>query len=175
MELIYRVMRASLYDLDPFSDFRIMEYADKVRSDFKKTTIFQDLVQKHFIPDDGNKIKFTMKPDKKFEEEKIKEQINNFSNVLKNFSANEIKKTMDDLDKFYKRMNEKDSINALPKIKPEEISIKEEYQQFKKINLDNGIPIWQFNTLTNGVIHLKIKFDTSVVPAYLRNYIPIFS
>jgi len=164
----------TLYDADPFLVFKTTEYADKLKEDFNKN-IFQDLVQEYLLTDHGNRVKFIMKPDMDFVKKQVEEEVKTLSKIQLSLTPDQIKNINADCEKLKQRQREHENIDVLPKIELKDISEVRDYPKYKKVTLDNNIPVWQFNAPTNGILHIRIKFNTQYIPSELRVYLPIFT
>jgi len=169
IQIIYQMIHPTLYDFDPYTTFQVHEYINKLKEDYKNTSIFQELIHKYLIQDNGNKIKFTMKPDINFEKEREREE----SMSLSYLSPEETEKIVKDNENLKQRRSEKDNIQVLPILDIKDIQIQSKYPKFNKI--DGHIPIWYINAHTNGITSLRIVFDTSSIPIFIKLYLPLFT
>lgn len=167
------MMNQLVHDRDPYAQFRVEEYGERAKQDFLKGTLLRELVTKHLLNDGGNKLKFTMKGDEKFEEEKAKEEAARLYENLKALKAENIKALLADNEKLIKRLNEPEDLSILPASTLKDVPLVKSYPKPKMTTLDNGIPVWQFDTEMNGITCLVLKFNTSAIPDYLRPYIPL--
>eukprot|EP01022_Parablepharisma_sp_SALTPOND_P018942 TRINITY_DN3165_c0_g1_i1.p1 TRINITY_DN3165_c0_g1~~TRINITY_DN3165_c0_g1_i1.p1 ORF type:complete len:1146 (-),score=91.33 TRINITY_DN3165_c0_g1_i1:6051-9374(-) len=173
LQLIAAMIHLALYDSDPFLVFKTTEYANKLREDFEKTRIFQDLVQKYLLNSTGNRIKFIMKPDEHFARKKVEEEERVLDRIAKSMTTEQIKNIKKDCERLKKRQEEQEDVNILPKIELKDIPAVREYPKFTKVELKNGIPVWQFDQPTNEITHIRIKFNTDSLPEALKPYLPL--
>jgi Zn-dependent M16 (insulinase) family peptidase len=116
-----------------------------------------------------------MKPDIDFVKKQIEEEAKVTNKIQLGLTPEQIKKINNDCEKLKQRQKEYENIDILPKIELKDIPEVRDYSKYTRITLDNKIPVWQFNAPTNGIVHIRIKFNTSKIPNELSVYLPIFT
>jgi len=170
------MMNYALYDADPYLVFKTTQFAEQLKSDFSRTPIFQDLITKYLLSDTlNNKIRFLMKPDPSFGKIRSESEFKQIDKLQKALTPEKIAQIKQDNENLRKRQEEQENIEILPKIDLKDIPKTREYPKFTIKNILNKIPIYFFDQPTNGIIHIRFKFDTKNIDPDLKKYLPLLS
>ncbi len=116
-----------------------------------------------------------MKPDEAFAKQGVLEEQQRVQATERKLTENSKTQIRQDCANLRRRQEERENVDVLPKIDLADIPLTRPYPVYHKTKLANGVPVWQFNQPTNGIAHIRIKFDVNSLPEPLKKYLPLCS
>ena len=152
--------------------FNITESLKNVRQKIENENYLENLVDKYFLKNE-KKLEVIFEPEENFLKEQNKNETDELLIKEKSLTENEKKKIIENAKRLKERQDQKDDKSVLPKLKIEEIS-KNIPEIIIESHLVNSIPVNYVKSDTNGITHLRLKFDITGFPDSLVNHLNFF-
>jgi presequence protease len=169
--VISNMLSHTLHDGNPLDVFKLNEYSEKIRIDYKKN-LFQKLIEKYFFKN-PHKIVLQMLPDKTIaDKEKLNEKMM-LTTLQKSLKDQDKERLIQEAIELKKEQEQVQDPDQLPGLTLADIPPTIEKIEHNKSKI-GVVPVYWFEQPTNGVTHLRIKLNISHLPPHMRELIPTF-
>lgn len=165
------MMKNWLHDEDPCEGLRFIETIEKLKKGSEEG-YFEKLIDTLFLKnEDKTYVVFTAEKGKnKKEAEAFQTQMAARKTAMTEKDFSEIKKDAEKLELFQKQVDPPEVLEQIPLLEISEVDEKPHLTEYKTEILNNGNPLLFVPMESNGILYLKLHFDTSVIPQELLPY-----
>lgn len=171
--LIYcsRLMKRWLHGEDPCESLRLIQIIEKLKKESGKgyfTTLLDELFCKN-----NDKVFVVFTPEKgkgQREAEAFAAQMRSKKESLTEAEIAEMKTDAQKLERFQKQEDSPEILAQIPLLAISEIDEEPKLTHYETARLENGNPMIQVPLESNGILYLKLHFDTASVPQELLPY-----
>ncbi len=115
-----------------------------------------------------------MRPDPNFQTQKTEEELARIQAIEQKLTPTQKEKIRDDCNLLSKRQNEVDNPDILPRVGLADIPLTKDYAVYRIEKLPNEVPVWYFNQPTNGITHIRFRFNIESLPESTKTYLPLY-
>jgi len=163
-----------LHGGDPVSFFKIDEYSKKVRAEFDKGNLFEDLISRYFLENE-HKLRLFCLPKSPEEIEKDERAESSKLNALSAALTQQEKESIVQETYQLKEYQEKpQDQSVLPTLSIRDIERQIEFVDFDKSFILNKVKCSWFQQPTNGITYVRIKANLKNLPERHRMFVPMF-
>ncbi|WP_458406778.1 insulinase family protein [Anaerotignum sp.] len=171
--LIYctRLMKRWLHGENPCDGLRMIETIEVLKKGSKKG-YFEELLETVFLQNEEKcYVIFTPEKGKELREAEVfKQKITAKYEEMTETDFNEIKKDAEKLNIFQKHIDSPEILAQIPLLEISEIDELPKITEYTNVGFSNGKPFLHVPMESNGILYLKLFFDTSSVPQELLPY-----
>ncbi|MBP3629533.1 MAG: insulinase family protein [Anaerotignum sp.] len=171
--LIYctRLMKRWLHGEDPCDGLRMMTTIEKLKKGSREG-YFERLLKSVFC-DNADKVYIIFEPEKgkdKKETEMYEAEMKKRYTSMTEEDVLKLKMDAEKLDQFQKQIDSAEILSQIPVLEISEIDEKPNLTAYQKDELKNGKSLLHVPMNSNGILYMKLFFDTSGVPQELLPY-----
>lgn len=134
---------------------------------------FQKMVKKYFI-NNQRRVHLTLKAKKDYLEELNQVEQQKLESVKSTLTPKDIEAILKESEELKKNQESEQDIDILPTLTVKDISIAEDPTPYSIEDVD-GVKVFFFDRPTNGVTHLRFKFDLNGLDSNIMQFLSIFS
>lgn len=171
--LVYcsRLMKRWLHGENPCDSLRLLTIMEKLKAE-SKNGYFESLLEELFCKN-KEKVVIVFTPDK----EKAKKETESFSarmterlQAMTEEDLTILKKDTEKLEQFQKQIDTPEILSQIPLLEISEIDPKPQLTKYSVQKMETGNPFLQIPLESNGILYLKLLFDTASIPQELLPY-----
>lgn len=145
----------------------------EVREKIEKENYLENLVDKYFLKN-TKKLEVIFESEENYLKKQNQAEEDKLLKKEKSLSENEKNEIIENAKRLKERQETKDDKSVLPKLKIEEISKTIPEIIMEEHTINNSIPVKYVKSNTNGITHLRLKFDVTGFPDSLINHLHLF-